>query len=68
VKLEPGTLLGSKTVVGETHVRAWSPKRNREYEHILESELERGRPESDARRIAAATVNRIRSLHGETRS
>jgi hypothetical protein len=62
-----GSLVGTKTVVGATHVAAWSPLRNREYEHIKQSELNRGRSEKDATRIAAATVNKIRSMHGETR-
>jgi hypothetical protein len=62
-----GSLLGTKTVVGATHVAAWSPVRNREYERIKQSELNRGRSEKDATRIAAATVNKIRSMHGETR-
>jgi hypothetical protein len=41
------------------------PKRQRQYEHIKESELKRGRSEEDAERIAAATVNRTRRLKGE---
>jgi hypothetical protein len=64
----PAPVIGSKTARGATHVAAWSPKRNREYERVLESELARGRAEKDARRIAAATVNKIRSEHNETRS
>src|SRR5207245_5403817 len=35
---------------------AWSDKRERQYEHVKESELERGRGEDAAERIAAATV------------
>src|SRR6185369_8427464 len=60
--------IGKKTVIGAVHVKAWSAKRNREYEHIKESELARGRSEKVASRIAAATVNKIRSMHGETKS
>lgn len=46
---------------------AWSPKRERQYKHIKEEETERGRPESTAERIAAATVNRTRTAKGETK-
>lgn len=35
-----------------------SAKRNRQYEHIKDSELSRGRSESEAKRIAASTVNK----------
>jgi len=42
------------------------PKRKRQYEHIKESELERGASEEDAKRIAAATVNKTRREKGET--
>ena len=58
-------IIGSKTEEGKIHVPAWSAKRNRQYEHIQESELARGTPEPLARRIAAATVNKTRALHGE---
>ena len=47
---------------------AWSPKRERQYRHIKEEEKERGRPESTAERIAAATVNRTRTAKGETKA
>src|SRR5256886_9217508 len=46
---------------------SWSPKRERQYEHIKEGEKERGRSEGTAERIAAATVNKTRSEHGETK-
>ena len=46
----------------------WSPKRERQYEHIKKSEEEReGRSEGTAKRIAAATVNKTRSEKGETK-
>ena len=48
--------------------KAWSPKRERQYEHIKEEEKERGRPEDTAERIAAATVNRTRTAKGETKT
>jgi len=44
------------------------PKRERQYEHIKESELKHGRPERVAKRIAAATVQKTRSKKGETKS
>lgn len=43
-----------------------SAKRARQYEHIKESELKRGRPENVAKRIAAATTNKTRREKGET--
>ena len=45
-----------------------SPKRKRQYEHIKESELERGASEETAERIAAATVNKTRHEKGETKT
>jgi hypothetical protein len=45
-----------------------SEKRKRQYEHVKESELERGAHEEDAERIAAATVNKTRKEKGETKS
>lgn len=45
-----------------------SPKRKRQYEHIKESELERGASEETAERIAAATTNKTRREKGETKS
>ncbi len=44
----------------------WSPKRERQYEHIKKSEMEKeGRSEGTAKRIAAATVNKTRKEKGE---
>jgi len=53
-----------------THMpqKAWSPKRERQYEHIKQGEEQAGRPEKVAERIAAATVNKTRSEKGETKS
>jgi hypothetical protein len=48
--------------------KTWSPKRERQYEHIKEEETRRGRPEETAERIAAATVNRTRTAKGETKA
>ena len=42
-----------------------SRKRERQYEHIKESLLKKGKSEKDAKRIAAATVNKMRRLKGE---
>lgn len=47
--------------------RAWSKKDERQYEHVKESELDRGRPTKAATRIAAATVNKQRGKEGRTR-
>ncbi|MBO0719211.1 MAG: hypothetical protein J2P41_00180 [Blastocatellia bacterium] len=38
------------------HLPGATAKQNRQYEHILKSELDRGTPLKDAKRIAAATV------------
>ena len=46
---------------------AWSPKRDRQYEHIKESLLERGSSEDKAEEIAARTVNKERARAGEAR-
>ncbi len=47
--------------------KEWSPKRERQYEHVKESEEERGKSEKTSKRIAAATVNKTRREHGETK-
>ena len=47
--------------------KAWSAKRERQYEHIKEGLEERGRPESLAEEIAARTVNKERARHGEAK-
>jgi len=44
---------------------AWSPKRERQYEHIKESLEERGTGEDKAQEIAARTVNKDRARSGE---
>jgi hypothetical protein len=48
--------------------KAWTAKRERQYEHIKENEQERGRSTGTAKRIAAATVNKTRSEKGETKA
>jgi hypothetical protein len=45
--------------------RAWSKKRERQYEHIKEGLTERGRDEDVAEEIAARTVNKERARAGE---
>lgn len=47
--------------------RAWSDKRERQYDHIKESLEERGEPEEKAESIAARTVNKDRARSGEAR-
>lgn len=47
--------------------RAWSEKRERQYDHIRESLEERGEPESKAKSIAARTVNKERAQSGEAK-
>jgi plasmid stabilization system protein ParE len=47
--------------------RAWSDKRERQYEHIKEGLLARGTDEDKAEEIAARTVNKERAQHGEAR-
>ncbi len=48
--------------------RAWSPKRERQYEHIKEGLEERGTGEDKAEEIAARTVNKERARHGEAKT
>jgi plasmid stabilization system protein ParE len=48
--------------------KAWSDKRERQYEHIKESLEERGRSENKAEEIAARTVNKERARSGEAKT
>jgi hypothetical protein len=48
--------------------KGWSDKRERQYEHIKESEKEQGRSTDRAKEIAARTVNKQRAQAGETKS
>src|SRR5215471_6299346 len=48
--------------------RAWSKKRERQYEHIKEGLEERGENEDTAEEIAARTVNKERARAGEART
>ena len=47
--------------------QAWSPKRERQYEHIKEGLVGRGDPMDLAEEIAARTVNKERARAGEAR-
>ena len=47
--------------------KAWSEKRERQYEHIKEGLEERGRDEDTAEQIAARTVNKERAQSGESK-
>jgi len=48
--------------------RAWTDKRERQYEHIEESLEERGTPKRRAKEIAARTVNKERARRGEAKT
>ncbi|MGA5820287.1 plasmid stabilization protein [Kitasatospora sp. NPDC094028] len=48
--------------------RGSSRKRERQYEHIKESALDRGESEKRAKEIAARTVNKERARHGESKT
>src|ERR671922_1859574 len=48
--------------------RAWSNKRERQYEHIKDSAKKRGTSTKRAKEIAARTVNKERARSGEARS
>jgi hypothetical protein len=45
----------------------WSNKRERQYEHIKDSEKKQGRSTKRAKEIAARTVNKERAQKGETK-
>ena len=47
--------------------RAWSKKRERQYDHIKSGLEERGHSEDEAEEIAARTVNKERARQGESR-
>lgn len=46
---------------------AWSPKRERQYEHIKEGLEDRGRPAKVAEEIASRTVNKERARAHESK-
>lgn len=47
--------------------RAWSAKRERQYDHIKQGLLERGEAKDTAEEIAARTVNKERARAGEAK-
>ncbi|HEV3364241.1 MAG TPA: plasmid stabilization protein [Acidimicrobiia bacterium] len=47
--------------------KAWSDKRERQYEHVKEGLRERGEKEKTAKEIAARTVNKERARSGEAK-
>jgi hypothetical protein len=47
--------------------RAWSAKRERQYKHIKQGLVKRGRGEETAEEIAARTVNKERARSGEAK-
>jgi plasmid stabilization system protein ParE len=48
--------------------KAWSDKRERQYEHIKDSYEDRGVGVDEAEERAARTVNKERAEHGETKA
>src|SRR5688500_14176903 len=48
--------------------RAWSAKRERQYEHVKEGLRDRGESEDTAEEIAARTVNKERARKGEAKA
>jgi len=47
--------------------QAWSKKREKQYQHVKESQRQEGRSEGRAEEIAARTVNKERAKSGESR-
>jgi hypothetical protein len=47
--------------------KAWTAKRERQYEHVVESEKKQGRSTKRAKEIAARTVNKERARKGEAK-
>ncbi len=48
--------------------KAWSDKRERQYEHIKDSAKKQGKSTKTAKRVAAATVNKERARSGESKT
>jgi len=48
--------------------QAWSNKRERQYQHIKQSQLDEGRSEERAEEIAARSVNKERAQSGESKT
>lgn len=47
--------------------KQWSEKRERQYQHIKDSERKQGKSEDRAEEIAARTVNKVRAQQGEAK-
>jgi hypothetical protein len=62
-----GAMPKLKTEVTGMPQRAWSKKRERQYEHVKEGLQKRGRDEDTAEEIAARTVNKERARSGEAK-
>lgn len=45
---------------------SWSSKRERQYQHVKDSLIKRGKKEAKAEEIAARVVNKERAQHGES--
>lgn len=56
-----------KEAPGKKHVDAWSPKRNRQYEHIYDQCIADGGSKEECKEMAARTVNKQRAEKGETK-
>ncbi len=48
--------------------KAWSKKRERQYEHIKEGQKKQGKSTKKAEEVAARTVNKVRARSGEAKS
>jgi len=46
----------------------WTPKQERKYEHIKQSEKRQGRPTRRAKEIAARTIQKERARRGQTKT
>ena len=53
---------------GSKHLPGASPRRENQYEEIKKSESAAGKPAAEAKRIAAATVNKQRAESGEAKT
>ena len=48
--------------------KAWSERRERQYEHVKDSYIDRGVGDDEAEERAARSVNKERAEHGETKA
>lgn len=48
--------------------KTWSDKRERQYQHIKQGLLKKGKQEDVAEEISARTVNKERAQHGEAKT